>query len=252
MQLDLIAGMSSAHMPAVSRPRRRRATWRDWVRISIPVAVLAALVVAAWQLGYFELAEPDTLHETARRVRGIPWLAPMFVCVYATLAALAAPVSPLAYGAGAVFGLVEGSIVVWSASMIGSAAGYTLARTVWSESARRLLGRHEDKLRKLQDGNTFLTVLRIQLLPVVPFGLLTYAAGTARVRFLSYWLASGVGIIPSTIAAVYVGDRVRAGVRGSSGHPFLVAGAVMVGVFFLSFLPTIITRRNERKVRPMP
>jgi uncharacterized membrane protein YdjX (TVP38/TMEM64 family) len=252
-----MADMSSANAretERTSRSPRQRATWRDWIRIAIPVVLLAGLVVAGWRLGYFDLKEPDALHAAARRVRGIPWLAPMFVCVYAGLVALAAPVSPLAYGAGAVFGVVEGSVLVWTASMIGSAAGYTLARTVWSDSARRLLGRHEDKLRKLQDGNTFLTMLRVQLLPVVPFGLLTYAAGTARLRFVPYWLASGLGIVPSTIAAVYVGDRLRAGVRESSGHPFLVAGAVMAAVLFLSFLPTLISRRRERKraTRPAP
>jgi len=238
--------MASANARRLSSPRKQRARWTDWVRVAIPVALLIGLVVAGWQLGYFDLKERDTLHEAAARASGIPWLAPMFVCVYAGLAALAAPVSPLAYGAGAVFGVVEGSILVWIASMIGSAAGYTLARTVWSESARRLLGRHEEKLRKLNEGNTFLTVLRVQLLPVVPFGLLTYAAGTARLRFIPYWFGSGLGIIPSTFAAVYVGDRLRAGVRGGGGHPFLVAGAVMAAVLLLSFLPTVIAKHNER------
>jgi uncharacterized membrane protein YdjX (TVP38/TMEM64 family) len=241
--------MSSANARSGStrRSRRQRATWRDWLRVAIPVVLLAGFVVAAWQLGYFDLTEPGALHAAARQARGIPWLAPTFVCVYALLAALAAPISPLAYGAGAVFGVVEGSILVWVASMMGSAAGYTLARTVWSESARRLLGRHEDKLRSLRDGNTFLTVLRVQLLPVVPFGLLTYAAGTARLHFLSYWLASGLGIVPSTIAAVYVGDRLRAGVRGSGSHAFVVAGAVMAAVLLLSFLPTLIVNQKARK-----
>jgi uncharacterized membrane protein YdjX (TVP38/TMEM64 family) len=88
-------------------------------------------------------------------------------------------------------------------------------------------------------------MLRVQLLPVVPFGLLTYAAGTARLKFVPYWLASGLGIIPSTIAAVYVGDRLRAGVRGSGGHPFVVAGLVMAAVLLLSFLPTLIAKRND-------
>src|SRR4029077_14134756 len=146
--------------------RRRRATWRDWVRVAIPVVLLAGLVVAGWQLGYFDLREPDALHEAASRARGMPWLAPMFVAAYATLAALAAPVSPLAYGAGAVFGVVEGSILVWMASMLGSAAASTLARAVWSESALRLLGRREDKLRRLREGNSFLNMLRLQLMPV--------------------------------------------------------------------------------------
>jgi uncharacterized membrane protein YdjX (TVP38/TMEM64 family) len=237
----------SAYRASAAPSRRRRATWRDWARISIPVVLLAGLVVAGWQLGYFDLKERDALHRAATRAGGTPWLAPMFVVVYSALAALAAPVSPLAYGAGAVFGVVEGSMLVWIASMIGSATGYTLARTVWSDSAGRLLGRHEDKLRKLRDGNTFLTILRVQLLPVVPFGLLTYAAGTARLKFLPYWLASGLGIIPSTIAAVYVGDRLRAGVREGSGHHLVVAGAVMAAVLLLSFLPTLVAKRNERK-----
>lgn len=208
--------------------------------------LLVGFVVAGWRLGYFDLAEPDALHETATRVRGTPWLAPLFVGVYAALAALASPVTPLAYGAGAVFGVVEGSIVVWTGSMIGSAAGYTLARNVWSESARRLLGRHENKLKKLQGGNTFLRVLRVQLLPI-PFGLLIYAAGTARLPFLAFWSGSGLGIVPGTIVAVYVGDRLRAGVRGGGGHPFIVAGVVMAAFLLVSFVPTIVAKWNERR-----
>jgi len=219
----------------------------DWARVAFPVVILAGLVVAAWQLGYFDLKKPDALHEAARRASGIPWLAPTFVVVYATMAALAAPVSPLAYGAGAVFGFVEGSILVWVASMLGSAAGYTLARTVWSESARRLLGRHEKKLEKLREGDTFLNVLRLQLVPMIPFGMLNYAAGTARLRFLPYWSASGLGIIPLTLAAVYVGDRLRAGVRGSGARAFVIGGAVMAGMLLLSLLPTLIAKRNERR-----
>jgi uncharacterized membrane protein YdjX (TVP38/TMEM64 family) len=229
------------------RSRRRRPTIGDWARVAFPVVILAGLVVAAWQLGYFDLKKPDALDEAAQRASGIPWLAPTFVAVYAGMAALAAPVSPLAYGAGAVFGFVEGSILVWVASMLGSAAGYTLARTVWSESALRLLGRHEKKLQKLREGNTFLTVLRLQLVPVIPFGMLNYAAGTARLRFLPYWLASGLGIIPLTLAAVYVGDRLRAGVRGSGARAFIIGGAVMVGMLLLSLLPTLIAKRNERR-----
>jgi len=121
----------SAQRTVESRSRRRRPTTGDWARVALPVVIIVGLVVAAWQLGYFDLKKPDALHEAAQRASGIPWLAPTFVAVYATLAALAAPVSPLAYGAGAVFGFVEGSILVWVASMLGSASGYTLARTVW-------------------------------------------------------------------------------------------------------------------------
>ncbi len=103
------------------------------------------------------------------------------------------------------------------------------------------------KLRRLREGNTFLNVLRLQLVPMIPFGMLNYAAGTARLRFLPYWSASGLGIIPLTLAAVYVGDRLRAGVRGSGARAFIIGGAVMVGMLLLSLLPTLIAKRNERR-----
>jgi uncharacterized membrane protein YdjX (TVP38/TMEM64 family) len=233
---------------ADARPRRRRrATKADWARVVIPIFILAGLVVAAWQFGYFDLEKPDALHQAAHRVRGTPWLPLAFAAVYATLATLAAPVSPLAYGAGAVFGVVEGSILVWVASMIGGAAGYAMARTIWAESARRLLGRHEDKLRMLSEGGPFLTTLRLQLMPVVPFGLFNYAAGTAKLTFFPFWLASGLAILPSTLAAVYVGDRLRAGVRGSGATAFAVAAAVMLAMFVLSLVPTLFAKRRKRR-----
>src|SRR5262252_5420501 len=102
---------SSAAQPTTKqRSRGRRATVGDWLRVIVPVLLLAGLIVAAWQLGYFDLKKPDKLNEAADRVRGTPWLRTIFVGVYTALAAVAAPVSPLAYGAGAVFGFVEGTI----------------------------------------------------------------------------------------------------------------------------------------------
>jgi hypothetical protein len=47
----------------------------DWARVAFPVVILAGLVVAAWQLGYFDLKKPDALDEAAQRASGIPWLA---------------------------------------------------------------------------------------------------------------------------------------------------------------------------------
>lgn len=208
----------------------------------VPVVLLAGFILFAWKLGYFDLEKPNALNAAAKRVESRPWFPPIFVLVYATLAAIAAPVSPLAYGAGAIFGVLEGTIAVWIASMIGGTAGYVLARGAWSESARRLLGRHEDKLRRLRDGNPFLTTLRFQLMPVVPFGLFNYAAGTSGVPFLAYLAGTAAAIVPNTIAAVYVGAELRAGVRGSDRGAFIVAGAVAAAMFGLSFLPNLVAK----------
>jgi phospholipase D1/2 len=227
-----------AHEPEKPRPT-------DWLRLVAPTLLLAALVVVAWRLGYFKLKNPQQLTSAADRVQALPWLSPLFVLVYATAAAFATPVSPLAYGAGAVFGIMRGSVFVWGASLIGATAGYWLARGVWSGPAHRLLGRYSQKLHALRRGSAFLTTLRVQLLPIVPFGIFNYAAGTSRLPFLQFLAGTAVGVIPGTLLAVYVGDRIAAGFERSDSRAFLVAGVVMLLLVALSFLPKLIEKLRD-------
>jgi uncharacterized membrane protein YdjX (TVP38/TMEM64 family) len=216
----------------------------DWLRLAIPIAIAATFVIAAWRLGYFHLEKPGALNAAAARAQATPWLGPIFVGVYAAIAALAAPVSPLAYGAGAVFGLVKGSAFVWIGSMIGGSAGYWLARGVSSGSVRRLLQRHEERLRGLKGTGGFLTTFRLQLLPIVPFGIFNYAAGAARVPFLPFLGRTPLGIIPGTVAAEYIGDRIAAGFRGSGREAFIVAAIVMLALIGLSFIPSAFMKQR--------
>ena len=221
-------------------PERPRPT--DWLRLVAPTVLVAALVVVAWRLGYFSLKNPQQLNSAADRVGGLPWLTPIFVVVYATAATLATPVSPLAYGAGAVFGMARGSILVWVASLIGAAAGYWVARGVWSGPAHRLLGRYSQKLHALRRGSAFLNTLRLQLLPIVPFGIFNYAAGTSRLAFTQFLAGTALGVAPGTLAAVYVGDRIAAGIVHSDSRAFMIAGTVMLVLVAISFLPNLVEK----------
>ena len=229
-----------------SNAPRERLRLGDWVRIALPIALVIAFMFLAWRLGYFKLRHPQHLGEAADRVRDVPWLGPIFVGVYALIGAFAAPVSPLAYGAGAVFGPIRGSLFVWVASLIGAAIGYWMARGAWAGTAHRLLGRYAEKLRRLREQNTFLMTFRVQLLPIVPFGVFNYAAGTSRLPFLPFILGTALGIIPGTVAAVYIGDRISEGVGAHDSHAFEVAGIVAALLLFVSFLPTLIQKLKNR------
>lgn len=224
------------------QPVNRPATKSDWARILVPTVLVVVFIVLAWRLGYFNLKDPSKLNATADRVQGTAWLGPIFVALYAAIAAMAAPVSPLAYAAGAVFGAVKGTVYVWIASLIGSAAGYALARTVWADSAHRLLGRYRDKLRTLREGNVFRTTLLVQLMPIVPFGIFNYAVGVSRSSFLPFILGTALGTLPGSAAAAYVGDRIVAGIEGSDRHAFLVASGVLLALLIISFSPTLLKK----------
>jgi uncharacterized membrane protein YdjX (TVP38/TMEM64 family) len=221
-----------------------RARVADWIRAGLPLMALAVFIVVAWRHGYFDLKNPEKLDAAAQRVQDIPWLGPIFVAVYSGLAMLAAPVSPLAYGAGAVFGVIRGTVFVWLASVIGASAGYVLARSAWSGIARRLLGRFHTKLRDMRHGSVFLTTLRFQLLPIMPFGIFNYGAGVAHLPFVPFIAGTALGILPGTVAAVYVGDRVMAGITGSDRRALVIAGLVVAAMFALSFAPALIRKRR--------
>lgn len=236
-----------APRPPSPRGRRRAEQPRpaDWLRVVIPVLLIAALLVVAWKLGYFALEKPGKLNAAASRAERVPWIPAIFVLVYAGAATFAAPVAPLAYGAGALFGLVKGSILMWVGSLIGGTAGYWLAHGVWADAAKRLLGRYEDKIRGLREGKPFLVALRAQLSPIIPFGAFNYAAGATRIPYLPFIAATAIGVIPGGIANVYVGERVAAGVRGGGHGPFIVAAAVMLALIGITFLPGIVRKLKD-------
>lgn len=225
------------HLAELEKPRLT-----DWLRLLIPLLVIAALLVAAWKLGYFQLDNPRRISRTADQVAGTPWLGPIFVAVYAGCAAMAMPVAPLAYTSGAIFDFAKGSVFVWIASIIGGSAGYWLARGIWRDPAKRLLGRYEKKLKAVHMGNPFLAALRMQLLPIVPFGVFNYTAAVSDMPFGQFLAGTAIGIIPGTVAAVFVGHEIMSGLRGSDKRPIWIGLAVAAALVVLSFVPTIVKK----------
>jgi uncharacterized membrane protein YdjX (TVP38/TMEM64 family) len=217
----------------------------DWLRVIVPVVLYIAIALAGWKLGFFKQATVQK-YLKASGFAGVSWIAIAFIAAYAAVATLALPVGPLAYGAGAIFGFLRGSIYVWIGSMIGATAGYFLARTALASSARRLLGRYRDKLHDIGKGNVFLKSFRMQLLPIVPFGAFNYAAAISRFPPLPFLAGTALGIIPGTLLATFVGDRLIAGMTGNSRKPLFLAIGIAAALMALSFLPALLKKMKKR------
>ncbi|HEY1952931.1 MAG TPA: VTT domain-containing protein [Gemmatimonadaceae bacterium] len=217
-------------------PGRKKLSAGDKARVIAPVILYAALAVAAWKLGYFHTQKVTA---AAAGAGGNQWVTISYTLIYAAVAALALPVGPLAYASGAIFGFVRASIIVWIGSMIGAVAGYYLARGVWSKPARRILDGYQEKLHGLRKGSVFLTALRLQLMPIVPFGAFNYAAGIAKLSPFAFFAGTAIGIIPGTLMATFIGDRVAAGVKGGGKAPYLYAVAAALVLLALSFAPPL-------------
>ena len=92
--------------------------------------------------------------------------------------------------------------------------------------------------RMVQRGGITL-LIALRLLPIVPFSLISAAAGAARVPFPRYCWTTAVGFLPITALAVYFGTRLE-GIRFTDPA---VIGAV-VGVVLLLLVANWIIRRS--------
>lgn len=212
------------------------------VKLAALIVVLFLAFVAARQLGYFRFRDPSALAEAVRELRDRPFIAPLFVATYALATAFALPGSLLTIAGGAIFGFELGVVLNWLGASVGATLAFLLARTLGLDAVHRLLGARAGRLGQLAGSHGFVAVLRLRLIPVVPFNMLNFAAGLAGVRFRDYLLGTLIGLVPGTMVYTYFADALltgASGVRREALVQLFVAGALLVA---LSFVPALARR----------
>lgn len=143
-------------------------------------------------------------------IDGLGWAGVLaFVGLYALATVAFVPGSALTLGAGAVFGLLKGTLAVLVGATLGAILAFWVGRYVardWVQ--RRLAGREAfTAIDRAVAQAGFTVVLLTRLSPVFPFNLLNYAFGLTGVSLRDYALGS-VGMVPGTLLYVYVGSLV--------------------------------------------
>ena len=189
---------------AQSLDARRGFRWKWWLYLAVAAALIAAIKFFPVEQGLKE-----ALDGIARLG---PWAAVLFIAIYVVATVLLIPGSVLTLGAGAVFGVVWGSIYV----SIGSTLGATCAFLVGRHLARNAVARGIEGNQRFAaidqavavEGWKIVGLTRLS--PIFPFTLLNYAFGLTRVRLWHYVLASWMGMLPGTILYVYIGSIAKA------------------------------------------
>lgn len=218
-----------------------------WIRLIGGAFVAAALVVALRELPVREWTVG-----LLTWIQGLGPLAPVIlVAVYLVACVLLIPGSLITLGAGFLFGLGEGFVVV----SIGSVAGATLAFLIGRTAARDWISRKVRQNTKFQAVDEavgrrgFYIVLLTRLSPVFPFTLLNYFYGITAVKTRDYVLGSWIGMIPGTLMYVYFGSLVKnltelaAGTSTQGGSTRLLFWIGLVATVAVAVVVTRIARR---------
>ncbi len=132
----------------------------------------------------------------------------LFFLVYIAVTALSLPgAAIMTLAAGAIFGLVTGTIIVSFASSIGATLAFLASRTVLHDWVQAKFG---DRLKAInegveRDGAFYLFSLR--LVPVFPFFLVNLLMGLTPIRTATYYWVSQVGMLLGTIVYVNAGTQ---------------------------------------------
>lgn len=221
-----------------------RTKTRAAIRLAAIPAILIVAVLIAWKLGYFELDRRRQFVETVQQWRLTPFVEPLFLGAYALAVVICLPVAVMTLLGGAIFGPLVGAIMSGVGALLGTIFVHFLTRSIALAPSRRLFGRHR-LIAQLKGHDDVLTLFRLRVLPVAPFGVFGYVAGLAGVSLRRLLLASAIGVIPSVTAYSFVGAQLLSGLvsEGEATRRGLwIAAAVTTFMVLLSLAPALVRR----------
>lgn len=148
------------------------------------------------------------------------WAPLAYVGMYVIATLLVLPSTVLNLLGGAVFGLGWGLVWTSLAALVAAVVGFVLARTVGQRWAKR----RTEQARTEQLANSSVVYLfAIRLLPLIPYGLVNFAAGLTPMRFRDYCLGTALGTVPGLLPFVWLGSSGRQAIQTGELWPLLGA-----------------------------
>ena len=176
-------------------------------------------------------------------------VAGIYFAIYVAATALSLPgAAIITLAGGAIFGLFWGTVIVSFASSIGATLAFLVSRFVLRSTVEDRFGKRLAEINKgvEKDGAFYLFTLR--LIPVVPFFVINLLMGLTKMKALTFYWVSQVGMFAGTLVYVNAGTQL-AQIESLQGilSPGLIGSFVLLGVFPL-IARKIVEAVKKRKV----
>ena len=210
--------------------------------------LLVVLVVFLLLAGikYFHVQE--LLKEVLSWVADLgPWGPLIYILIYILACVFFIPGSILTLGAGVLFGVIKGAIIVSVSATLGATCAFLVGRHIARDWVSKKI-QANPKFQAIDEAvarEGWKIVGLTRLSPVFPFNLLNYAYGLTRVSLRDYFFASWIGMMPATVMYVYIGslagEIAKIGGEGRSRTPAEWA-LYIVGLIATAAVTVYITR----------
>lgn len=174
------------------------------MKIAILLLTIICIVVTGGAIYLLGGIEPTQIQAWLKSV-GI-WAPIAYIALYIVATVLVLPSTALNLTGGAIFGPWLGTVWTSLGAIIAAIVAFGFTRTVGREAiAKRLAGRWQAMDAEMRQGGLFY-MFAIRLVPIMPYGLVNFAAGLTSISFKDYLLGTVIGTVPSVLPFVLLGS----------------------------------------------
>ena len=181
-------------------------------------ALLTFILISTFLISYIYLQEVFNLDKLKEHITFLKtWVSEeiyisriSFFTLYVIFSGLSFPVVPtiLTIAAGALFGVIEGVIIVSFASTIGACICFLLSRYLLKD----FINIKFEKTKLLIDNkfskNGVYYLLSLRLIPTISFVLVNLIMGLLPISLYRFYYISQIGMLPATIIYVNAGSEI--------------------------------------------
>lgn len=218
------------------------------------LAVVALGIAAFFFLDLGRFLSLDYLKQSQTRFEALYAAEPLkvslaYFALYVVATALSFPgAAIITLAGGAIFGLWWGTLLVSFASSLGATLAFLVSRFLLRDSIEAKFGSRLAEINRgiEKDGAFYLFTLR--LIPVVPFFVINLVMGLTKMKAVTFYWVSQIGMLAGTLVYVNAGTQL-AQIDSLQGilSPALLGSFVLLGVFPL-IAKWIVEQVQKRKV----
>ena len=176
-------------------------------------------------------------------------VAAVYFVLYVAATALSIPgATIITLAGGAIFGLWQGLLIVSFASTLGATLAFLASRFVLRDWVEGKFGQRLADINRGVDKEGAFYLFTLRLIPVVPFFLINLLMGLTRMKALTFYWVSQLGMLAGTAVYVNAGTQL-AQLDSLQGilSPALLGSFVLLGVFPL-IARRVVAAVQQRKV----
>ena len=191
---------------------RNRLPWAEIGITLLGLALMAAIVIAVDPLRESVSALIQGDHEEVRhQIDRLGFWGPLLILALAVLHAIVFyPAEIVDAAAGFAYGFFPALLLMTVGWLLNGLVCWAIGQSIARPLLDRWFGaeRFERVERSIERGGATL-LIAMRLIPILPFSIVSYAAGAARVPLPRFLWTTAVGYLPITALSVYFGTKLE-------------------------------------------